>query len=785
MFIRSVKTSVALLLLLAVLAAILAGCGNATTPEEPTETVPETTGQTETEPSETETEPARIVDIIKGGKSDYTLMRSDTHCSASLTSSIVQFNKTIASVLGSSLPIKVDWVANEEEIPTDTLEILIGQTNRAETKTLMAKLQKSQFLIGVLNNRLVILGYNDNLTRAALTYFAETYLTGQDLSLEEGFLDIQEIDQPYRILQLAREVDYPAGYNSCDVTRLVVSLQGKLNERAPETGTLIYIMNDSSDTYWLDYMMQEGNMLFNAEIEEIPNFAKFWEFAKPYVQELGLIAWDPQVPATSNVAATICGLDGYIPICFDESEGSLYSFLIKEGCEVTQSLVGLFEGAAKGTKIADTNLNSTGSSKCDAYMWALEKYIHRCSTEMTAYVLDGASCLPDNIICQTGGHSPEMSQLFNHDYLIMNKCFFWDLSVVKDELPCDDKTQPMGTDYATACEILQTLYDLAEGKMVQCIGFPMWWMKYTKFHNMGYTGEVALEWKFAELITTYNCVMEADAASPCWLVNGSVYTQYKLKQTEYKNNNESNSEPLTFDKNVRYFTIYLGDYDCSAWLKYHMPTIWNDKARGTLPLMWGFNPNLSRRVPMVFEYIYSTLTPNDYIVTGDSGAGYANPSALIEERLRGDRPSARDAWIDYNEPYSKMFNLDICGFLLNGSNQITKDVLDMYADMFPAGSFTNQNVFINYEGYYLKGLQMDVYAETKIEDIYNTMKVRKDNFNAFRTICRSPSFIANLVTSITNYGNAQKDGYTYVYVDPYLFFELIQESGQGQFMRGD
>ena len=783
MSIRSAKISTALLLLLAMLVGILAGCGNVSAPEEPTSAATETSAVPETQSTETETEPARTVEIIKDGKSAYTLMRSDTRCSKALTDSIVQFNKNLKEILGSSLPIKVDWVQNAEDIPTDTLEILIGQTNRAETAALMAKLQKSQFLIGVLNSRLVILGYNDNLTRAALTYFLQTYLTGKDLTLEEGFLDIQEIDQPYRVVKLAREVNYPSGYNTCDITRLVVSLQGKLNERAPETGMLVYIMNDSSDTYWLDYMMQEGNMLFNSDVEEIPNFATFWEFAKPYVQELGLIAWDPAVPSTSNVAATICGLDGYIPVCFDESENSLYSFLIREGCEVKQSLVGLFEGAAKGKKIADTSLSSSGSSKCDAYLWALDKYMDRCSKEMTAYVLDGASCLPDNYICQTGGLSPESSQIFNHDYLLMNKCFFWDLSVVSDEVPCDDPTQPMGTDYKTACEILLTLYERAGGNMVQCIGFPMWWMKYTVFHNMGKTGEVALEWKFAELITTYNCVMEADAANPCWLCNGSVYTQYKLKQETFTNNTVSNSEPLRFDKKVRYFTIYLGDYDCSAWLKYHMPTIWNDKTRGTLPLMWGFNPNLSRRVPMVFEYIYKTLTPNDYIVTGDSGAGYANPSGLLEARLRGDRPSAREAWMAYNKPYNKKFDLDICGFLLNGSNPITNEVLDMYADMFPGGAFTNQNVLINYDGFYLKGLQMDVYDGTRIEDIYNTMKSRSDNFNAFRTICRSPSFISNLVNSIISYGNSQKDGYTYVYVDPYQFFELLQESGQGQFIR--
>ena len=47
----------------------------------------------------------------------------------------------------------------------------------------------------------------------------------------------------------------------------------------------------------------------------------------------------------------------------------------------------------------------------------------------------------------------------------------------------------------------------------------------------------------------------------------------------------------------------MGDYDSSAWLKTHVANYWQDTARGTLPLNWGFNPNLSDRVPMVWDYV--------------------------------------------------------------------------------------------------------------------------------------------------------------------------------------
>ena len=37
---------------------------------------------------------------------------------------------------------------------------------------------------------------------------------------------------------------------------------------------------------------------------------------------------------------------------------------------------------------------------------------------------------------------------------------------------------------------------------------------------------------------------------------------------------------------------------------------------------------------MVFDYVYKNESDLDYFVTGDSGAGYVNPSALVLNRRR-------------------------------------------------------------------------------------------------------------------------------------------------------
>ncbi|MBR5767221.1 MAG: Ig-like domain-containing protein [Clostridia bacterium] len=588
-----------------------------------------------------------------------------------------------------------------------------------------------------------------------------------------------------RLYKIHSEVYYSSPYDDNDTARLVVCLQGLLNSEASETGTFWYLLQDSSDTYWLNYLRRDGKMLHNAEVTEIRTFSQFWELVKPEVEKYGIVLWDQQVPSTANVASTICSVERFIPVKYDASAGSLYSFLVSEGIGVRENLVGRFRTASKGQKIPGTSLDSTGSTKCDAYIWALDVYMDSCSDKMIAYVLDGASTIPSNTIYQKYGNpGPDMNQIFNHDYLIMNRCFFFDLSVVGDERPCDDKNQPLGTDLATAKKILKRIYERSGGEIVQCLGFPMWWMKYTVFHNLGKTGEVELEWKFAELITTYNCAMEADAAHPCYMTNGSLYTQYKLSKTSYTNNHAMQDPGKQFDPGTKYFTVYIGDYDSSAWLKNHIPEVWDDPARGTIPLVWGFNPNLADRIPMVFDYIYETMTDMDYIVTGDSGAGYANPSALIRSDIREGRASGADAWIRYNKVYNKLFDLDICGFLLNSGRQIEKAVRQMYNELFPTGSFShNEKLTILGNTPYVP-LSMDIYTlplgNTSYEDMYNAFNNTGNNFCAYRSILWTAGDLTTKIPEYTNFLNAKNDGYHYEYVDPYTMFSLVLQSGQGR-----
>jgi hypothetical protein len=724
--------------------------------------------------------------LTENGASKYVIVRGD-NSDKTETEAAVKLRNTLESTYNADFTLTTDWVKAGTQDEAQ-YEILVGETVRDASTAALTELGDASFVIKAVGDKIVILGNTPVGTAAAVDYFIAHYIVGNTASMQpvENLSYSGTYKEPGTIYIIGKGMADLTGFWETDIVRLYTDLQGLLNRSYSEgkLNFLVYQDYDDSDPFWLSYMMGEGKTFEGFKTVTLSTADELWNFIMPYVKEYGIILWDSNVPATANVASTICGLDGFLPVKFDESDGSLYNYLISNGVEVKQSLVGMFTGK-EGTKIADTDIDSSGSAKCDAYLWALEKYMDRCSTTMIAYTLDGAGTVPTNPIYKNAeGTNSQYNAIPSHDYYIYNKTFFFDLTCTKQEKPCDDPDQPRNTDRETLEKILQAMYDRSGGEMVQLLGFPPWWMKYTTFHDNGNVEPVTLEWAFTQLITAYNCVQEADAAHPAWMSNASMYTQYKLSHDTYTNTEPT--EKLTFDENTIYYTIYMGDYDSSAWLKTHVAEFWSDSARGTIPLNWGFNPNLSDRVPMVWDYVMENLSSNDYIIAGDSGSGYINPSALIGTKLRS-LPDASDTWVEYNKKYFAKFDLDIVGFIINGVNSVTPEVMEMYNQFAPVGSMhndANQKLTV-YKGVPYLYLQngIDPTSADTPKTMYDFMRsnaASNVNFAAFRTVCNSPTQIAQCIKAFQSYAEAKNSKYKYVYVDIYTLFDLIRQSGQGK-----
>ena len=65
--------------------------------------------------------------------------------------------------------------------------------------------------------------------------------------------------------------------------------------------------------------------------------------------------------------------------------------------------------------------------------------------------------------------------------------------------------------------------------------------------------------------------------------------------------------------------------------------------------------------------MYSSLRANDRITTGDSGAGYVNPTQLLRPRDISGLPSAEDVWIEHCQKWYERFDMQFTGFLINGA----------------------------------------------------------------------------------------------------------------------
>ena len=734
------------------------------------------------------------VDIIKDGVTQYTVIRSEKSGNKSGdTQAAAKLRRLLKEATASNIEIMDDWEKDDE---SQNFEILVGRTNRPETALLPETLTREEFVIIFTGKKILIDGGSDLAIDRAVDYFLTTYLgynvddgsfAKSDLAIPEELNYRTTFKYPFVVYLINGSIKAigsadRGGSNHNDIVRLISSLQGRMNKEVEKNEFYMYWNSDPQDKFWLDYISGKGKMLYGCAQEELTTWEEFWNVFGPFIKEAGIVAWDPNVPATANVAATVCSVDGYLPVRYSADQSSLYQWLIEQGVPVKLDLTNKFTG--QGT-IPDTTKQSTGSIKCDPYIWALEKYMDKCNTGMIAYVLDGASCVPGNYIYENGADpTPANNQLYSHDYYIYNECFFIDLTCVAEEAPCDDPDQPLGTDAETLHLILQTMQERNNGKMIKFMGFPPWYMKYTTHNNMGtILKPTELEWAFVEVISKYNCVKEADAAHPAWMTNASVYCQYESTVNSYVNNDPE--ESYVFDDKTRYFTIYMGDYDSSAWLKQHIPSFFRDPARGEeYPLMWGFNPNLSDRVPMIFDYVYENLG-SDYIVTGDSGAGYVIPSALPE----------LDTWTEFNMPYMDKFDLDIVGFIINGNNKMTNEIFEAYAKIAPVGSFHNDSskklTILNDETVYLhlmNGInptdtsgkdEKGNPAPTVYEKMYDYAKNTGNNFSAYRTVVQSPGDVITCIENFIEFANAKDDGFTYVYVDPYTLFELALESGQG------
>ncbi|WP_020580268.1 GxGYxYP domain-containing protein [Actinopolymorpha alba] len=124
-------------------------------------------------------------------------------------------------------------------------------------------------------------------------------------------------------------------------------------------------------------------------------------------------------------------------------------------------------------------------------------------------------------------------------------------------------------------------------------------------------------------------------------------------------------------ENKVYLTFTTAEGDNMQYCQHRMRVIWDDPARGRVPMNWSVSPLLIDAAPLIISRYLKTATPNDYLVAGPSGAGYFYPSFWPQDNLA--------TFLAQNKPYFDKLGLDMI-YALDDISMLQEASAQAYAD---------------------------------------------------------------------------------------------------------
>ncbi len=528
-----------------------------------------------------------------------------------------------------------------------------------------------------------------------------------------------------------------------DEAAAVSTIQGIINKKQPA----VYVLSTRKNTplYWLDIFAGDNGWLANRKQTNIADLDALVKLAGKKLK--GAVIWDPAVPATFNIATTIAGVEDLVVLSPELAKKNLARWNLK----VVQDLRGRFDGSV------------TGSSKNDAYRWAIEEYLKKgkCSSKLLCLFEDSA-------MARSKG---DIGYVVTRDWAVKNRAFVFDLSVWADVAPKDDLKQKLGTDLATYKMILDATLKQADGNhMTELAGFFSFW-KYSNIPGFPSKHEpVPTEWETVFIISPYN-VYQNTVAGDCY--NQSLHSQMPFKPLKQKRPKVKNKV-----KKKIYICIFMADYDSTTPLYEFLPRHWDDKNRGKIPLVWGINPNLIETYPDVITHYYNTATDNDSFASDASAAGYMNPNRIKSKYM--------SLFVKHNKKFFELTDMTIAPMVLDW-NEPTKSVKNAFTKFAPDGYATiimdfHKNKGTTQKAHVWKGMPVmelinDIFSsdpKKRADLFYNALSRRGLNppaFYIFRIVWDSPS---NVIDSLDILRKNHPE-LNFEVIDVYNFFRLFKK----------
>lgn len=237
-------------------------------------------------------------------------------------------------------------------------------------------------------------------------------------------------------------------------------------------------------------------------------------------------------------------------------------------------------------------------------------------------------------------HYPLMTRQGPRDYFVQQRIFTFWVSSYADSEPGGDPAAEM--DFAH-----EVLADTPPNIPI------MGWWSFSDTHGIPEYDAVRLSSSYGKFLSG------SEFCTNLSVLSGIKVPAEVFRQAAHKPG--ANAAPK-LDPAKLYGTLTVIDSGDSQWYwQQYQGKLWQDPARGRVPINWSLNPTVSDVMPPVLGWFYEQSTPKDLLYCAISGLGYMN-SRVYGSRFR---PEDRDrVWKEYAaelDRYMKELDLDMLG----------------------------------------------------------------------------------------------------------------------------
>ncbi len=297
----------------------------------------------------------------------------------------------------------------------------------------------------------------------------------------------------------------------------------------------------------------------------------------------GLVVYDPALPATINIATMLGGVESRMVI----APGQLERF---------------------SPRMADVvDLRGRWNSNADAYEWAFKELWPKLRHDVLA------------------SFHPTHTRHHLRDYLISQRIFiFWVTGKGNDAPPHSDHNKEM--------RVAESVLAAAPPN-IPVVG---WWDAAELDRGMTEYRGVTWAGRHGKFTVACNWQENLSLLSGVPVDMAAVTQRFREREVARRD--------LKLDPNKIYISfVYMESGDSPAYWQHVQRAVWDDPARGTIPIGWSISPTVLDLAPPVAEWYLDNARPQDHFFCAISGWGYCHPYRDFMVRT----PNPAVAWNEY------------------------------------------------------------------------------------------------------------------------------------------